>query len=179
MAFLADKGPKPPQFALGVPALWRPFRPADAEVAKFARYVAAVENPAGVLEDMAAGAVIREVLEALRTVYPAVYADVRQRLAQRLASHGSALDYRQRLSLGLRLNFPAAPSLRPRLPGSSRPTPWRSPRRPGDAQARAEARSSTARRRPATGSSTGGERRPGFRQGSSAMSSSCSCASSR
>ena|GEM_PF-5642175 len=32
---------------------------------------------------------------------------------QRLAKHGSALDYRQRLSLGLLLDIPADPSLSP------------------------------------------------------------------
>ena len=44
------------------------------------------------LDDMAAGSVTREAVEALRAVYPAVYADVRERLVQRLASHGSALE---------------------------------------------------------------------------------------
>ncbi len=80
--FLAAKAPKPRQLALDVPALRHPVRLPDAEVAKFARYVAAVENPAGVLEDMSAGAVSQEAVEALRTVYPAVHADVREQLVQ-------------------------------------------------------------------------------------------------
>ncbi|MFP2931080.1 hypothetical protein ACLESO_38985 [Pyxidicoccus sp. 3LG] len=38
---------------------------------------------------------------------------MRERLVVRLAAHGSALDYRQRLSLGLLLDIPADPSLAP------------------------------------------------------------------
>jgi hypothetical protein len=98
-AFLASKAPKEPGGGLDVPALKRPWKPSSAEVARFSRYLSAVTSPANVLEDMAAGAVAPESVEALRAVYPALFADVQQRLSERLARHGTALDYHQRLAV--------------------------------------------------------------------------------
>ena len=136
VAFLHEKAPKAPTPALEVPALKRPYKHSDGEVSKFARYMRAVENPAGVLEDMASGTVTNEAVEALKAVYPATYEDMREQLLARLAEHGSALDYRQRLSLGLMLEVPADESLQPatlaRLQAMhARGEPERKPRRPG------------------------------------------------
>lgn len=78
----------------------RPFRPPSTEVARFARYLAAVEDPGGVLEDMAGGAVTREAVEAMERVYPELWGEMRAKLVERLATAGSSLDYRQRLALG-------------------------------------------------------------------------------
>jgi hypothetical protein len=101
VAFLREKAPQPPPAPIDVPALRKPFRPDDAELERFARYVSAVENPIGVLESMAAGTITQEAVEALRAVYPALHEELRNTVLERLASfRGSRLDYRQRLSLG-------------------------------------------------------------------------------
>jgi hypothetical protein len=99
VGFLASKAPKAPEQPMDIPALRKPFRPADSEVARFARYLAAVENPAGVLDDMAAGTVTREAVEALQQVYPSLWGEVQGKLLERLASAGTQLDYKKRLAL--------------------------------------------------------------------------------
>lgn len=99
--FLSSKAPKEPEQPMGeVQALRRPFRPSPTEVARFARYLAAVEDPGGVLEDMAGGLVTREAVEAMEQVYPTLWGELRGKLVERLATAGSSLDYRQRLALG-------------------------------------------------------------------------------
>lgn len=100
VAFLAGKAPREPEQPMGeVRAMRRPFRPPSTEVARFARYLAAVEDPGGVLEGMAGGAVTREAVEAMEQVYPALWGELRGKLVERLATAGTALDYRQRLAL--------------------------------------------------------------------------------
>lgn len=113
VGFLQSKAPKPPSQFMDVPALRRPWTPSDADVSKFERYAAAVDNPGGVTEDMAGGVVTREAVEALQAVYPKLYEATREKLLERLATHGKALDYKQRLSLGLMLNAATDPSLEP------------------------------------------------------------------
>lgn len=106
--FLASKVPRVPEQPMGeVKSMHRPFRPAATEVARFARYLAAVEDPGGVLEDMAGGAVTREAVEAMEQVYPALWGELRAKLVERLAAAGSKLDYQQRLKLGQVLGLPA------------------------------------------------------------------------
>ena len=106
LQFLAEKAPKAPPAALDVPALRKPFRPPDAELAKFSRYVAAVKDPVAVLDTMAAGTITREAVEALEAVYPSLLDDMRVKVSERLAAYPGRLDFRQRQTLGRMLNMP-------------------------------------------------------------------------
>jgi hypothetical protein len=113
LAYLQAEVPKAPAEALNIPALRRPWAPTDADLSRFEKKLVAVQDPYSVLEDMAAGQVTREAVEALQAVYPQLLDDTRQRLMQRLATHGTALDYRQRLSLSHVLGMPVDASMKP------------------------------------------------------------------
>lgn len=117
--FLVTKAPARPTSPLGdVPALRLPWRPSDAETAKWAAYVRAVEDPATVLEDAAGGRLTPEGIEALGAVYPALLADLRGRVLGMVAEHPRRLDYRQRLSLGLLLGLDLDESMAPTVVAS-------------------------------------------------------------
>lgn len=113
VAFLDGKAPKPPAGPMQLPALAQTWQPSDESVARFERYAAAVDNPGGVLDDMAAGRVTREAVESLQAVYPALYEDMKTRVLDALASATTPLDYRQRLSVGLLLGAPTTPDMAP------------------------------------------------------------------
>lgn len=129
--FLATKAPQRPVSPLGdIPALRRPWRPSDAEVAKWTSYVRAVESPASVLEDAASGSLTPEAVEALGAVYPELLEDLRARVTAAVAAHPSALDYRQRLSLGQLLGLPLDPSMEPAFIASVQSVIQATPARP-------------------------------------------------
>jgi hypothetical protein len=113
VAYLHQVAPKAPTPALDVPALRRPWAPSDADVAKFEKRLAAVTDPYSTIEDAAAGRVTREAVEALQAVYPELLGAVRDRLLERLASHGTQLDYQQRLTLGTLFGKPLDDSAQP------------------------------------------------------------------
>jgi hypothetical protein len=107
--FLDSKLPRPPK---AVAIFEREYRPSSLEMAKFKRYVQVVEKPMTVLKELAAGTLTREHVEALRTVYPAIYRQMQQQV---LANVESAQDmsYAKKLQLGTLLNIPADSSLEP------------------------------------------------------------------
>lgn len=113
VTYLHQVAPKAPTPALDVPALRRPWAPSDADVAKFEKRLAAVTDPYSTIEDAAAGRVTREAVEALQAVYPELLGAVRDRLLERLASHGTQLDYQQRLTLGTLFGKPLDDSAQP------------------------------------------------------------------
>lgn len=113
VAYLQQNAPKAPAEAFDVPALRRQWKPSDAEMARWERMVAAVDNPGGVLEDMAAGRVTKEAVEALRAVYPKLYDATRNKLLERLATHDKALDLQRRVRLGILFGVPMDDSMKP------------------------------------------------------------------
>jgi hypothetical protein len=96
--FLHGVAPKAPE-AGGLPALQRPWRPTDAEVQKFERYVRAVSDPLSVLETVKQGRVTREAVEAMQAVYPQLADQVRTGILERLADKKHPLPYTQRVAL--------------------------------------------------------------------------------
>lgn len=114
IAFLASKLPKKPDIAgmqLG-PDQWKP---SDMEMRQFARYVAAVEDPHGVIERLSTGTVSPEDAEALRSVYPEMHADMTQQIMAQLATLKKPLPYARRLSLSILTGVPVDPALDPRV----------------------------------------------------------------
>lgn len=99
VAFLASKSAQPPRGPLA-PAL----PPGAAERGKFDRYVEAVQAPASVLRQAAAGHVSPEAVEAIRAVYPQLYGSMQDALLEALTSHGGTVPYSQRVVLGLLTN---------------------------------------------------------------------------
>lgn len=110
LQFLHDKMPKQ-----DVPSL---FHQAPAigkvQLAQWARYIEAAEDPAGVLERAAAGqSVTMEAAETLKTVYPQMFAAAQQRLVEQMISGTSEIPYKRRVHLSLLFEVPLGDSMTP------------------------------------------------------------------
>jgi hypothetical protein len=129
--FLATKAPAKPSGPLGdIPALRRPWRPSDVELAKWAAYVRAVESPVSVLDDAASGRLTPEGVEALAAVYPALLEDLRGRVLEKLTAHSKALGYSQRVSIGQLLGLELDESMRPAFIASVQALHQQQPEKP-------------------------------------------------
>lgn len=98
LRFLSEKAPRNPSPEL-LPALQRPWAPSDAELARWERYVAAVDNPQSVLAELRRGTLAPESVEALRAVYPKALEDIQQRMMNRVAGYQGQLTTQQRQAL--------------------------------------------------------------------------------
>lgn len=112
------------------------YEPSSLELSKFKRYVQTVENPYSTLEDLKDGTLTREHVEALSTVYPAIYEKLQQE-ALVYISKRPKLDYSRKIQIGILLDIPVDASLAPKhvallqsqfaaqgqLPGQSQPMP--------------------------------------------------------
>lgn len=110
--FLFNKAPKPPG---GLDPL-RPkkrWQPSDMELAKFARYQQAVENPQSVVDSLQDGNVSREGVEALKEVYPATYAQLQRHLVENLADIRGDLNYDARRQLSVVFGVPIENTMKP------------------------------------------------------------------
>lgn len=96
--FLDSKAPKSPYEGMP-PAVAPKWEPSPADLDRFNRYREAVESPARVLKNMAQGYISPEQVEAIQAVYPAMYADLQQKIGERLMMQKKPLTYPQRLAL--------------------------------------------------------------------------------
>lgn len=87
--------------------------PSATEMERFLRYARAVDDPETVLRDLEQGKLSREGIEALREVYPALYARITQRAVEALSELETPPPYQERLQLGILLGIPTDPSLTP------------------------------------------------------------------
>jgi len=110
--FLASK--VPPQLQLGqIGAAGRPYRPADSEISRWARYVRAVDDPHALVEDLQRGTLTLETVEAVKTVYPEYFARVQRSLVERVSETRKELPYGKRLQLSILFGAPFDGSMRP------------------------------------------------------------------
>jgi hypothetical protein len=82
--------------------------------ASFERYLEAVVDPIAALERVSAGRLTAETAEAIRVVYPAIYADIQSRIVDELAAaadEGREIPYERRINLGMLFQTPTDPSL--------------------------------------------------------------------
>lgn len=114
--FVRSRVPMRSQRAHLVPGRIGQTRPSHQEMASFLRTARAVEDPLSILDELEAGRLSRESVEAVRAVYPRIYQrileEVQTALVER-AERGRPVPYRDRLQLGLLLAAPTDPSLRP------------------------------------------------------------------
>jgi hypothetical protein len=96
--YLDSKAPKNPYEGMP-PAVAPQWEPSPAELDRFNRFREAVESPARVLKNMSQGYIAPEQVEALKAVYPAMYADLQQKIGERLMMQKKPLSYQQRLAL--------------------------------------------------------------------------------
>lgn len=81
--YLHDRAPKSPYE--GLPdALKRPWKPSTAEVRTWGQVVEAAENPLAVVERLQYGTVTKAQVETLQTLYPRIYAELQEKLTEKL-----------------------------------------------------------------------------------------------
>lgn len=118
VAFLAQKAPAPKIGQSLIPQHQTP-RFADAEVARFARYLKAIEDPASVLEDAKDLKLSRESVEAVKAVYPRLFEQMQRDVMTeigRLEARGELKDrlpWEKRKQLSVLLGVPADETLTP------------------------------------------------------------------
>lgn len=106
--------PLPPQNALQ-PQLAKPtYAPAD--VARFAKRIEAVKDPVGSMtRGLERGDISREQVEAVKAVYPKLYAVMQGRLMEEVAKLPNALPYQTRVTLSVLFDVPLDASMRPEI----------------------------------------------------------------
>ena len=117
-----------------------------------------VENPASLLDDVANGKLSPEAVDAVRTVYPAMFADMQARVVKKLLklqSQGRSPSFAARAQLALLLGMPTDPLL---MPSSMRAIQAQYAAQPGAAQGGAAPAPGRSRKVPQLAS--------GFRSGS-------------
>lgn len=112
--FLASKLPRKPALP-GMSLAADTWQPSDMEMRGWARLVAAVEDPTGVVERLASGEVTPEDAEAMREVYPEIYADIQAQIMMQIGELRARLPYRRRLALSIFSGVPVDPVLDPRV----------------------------------------------------------------
>jgi len=103
------RDPDPLQPHLSVPA------PSPQEMDRYLRYAKALDAPLSVLDDALAGKLSREAVEALKTVYPHVYDELRAQVTAQLVETRKPLPYQERLQLNILLDVPTDRTLEPQF----------------------------------------------------------------
>lgn len=109
--FLASKAPKDPNPPN--PLIKRDWKPPESQLAKFARYVEAVEDPMSTLDRMHEGTLTSESVEALQAVYPQLYGELVGEVMQQMSEKPASYGYGDRVQLSLLLNQPLDPTMQP------------------------------------------------------------------
>jgi hypothetical protein len=111
--FLLSKMPQSPDKGI----LDEPYQPSQAQIITFMRYNDVVDNPLVALKQLEDNYVPRETLETLKTVYPSLYADMKQsiigQLTDKMAGGKVDLPYQKRVVLSQFLEMPLDSSFRP------------------------------------------------------------------
>jgi hypothetical protein len=115
----------------------RALPPSDAQIDRWLRYAAVIEDPTRALDSMRRGQLTREEVRALRDGYPKLYEEMRGRVLQRVQSDEKPLSRQQKLQLWLLFDTPADSTMTPaaiisaqaayaQLPQGDKPTPPKS-----------------------------------------------------
>ena len=110
LAYLAKHAPQPP---IAAPLSRAQWRPAPADVERFARRVQAANHPIGVLDDVGRGIVTAEAVEALREVYPRLYEEARTRLLMKAPTVREALPHQLVVRMSVLFDVPLISSMEP------------------------------------------------------------------
>lgn len=111
--FLASKVPKGTIDARSLtPHLEKPLV-SDAEKAEFLTYVRAVRKPMSVIADLKNGSLVPEEVEALRAVYPKIFARLREMVGAGLREATKKPSYKATIRLGILFDTPTDATLDP------------------------------------------------------------------
>lgn len=111
--FLNSKLPRKNQNAGLITALRGPSMPSTIGMAKFERYVHAVENPGDVIKAFHSGHMTKEGVEALKNVYPSIHKQLIDEVTGKLNKDIIKMPYNKKLNLGLLLGIPTDESMIP------------------------------------------------------------------
>jgi hypothetical protein len=110
--FLASKLPPSRQDPYSLqPQFQLKTRASDAEISKFMRYAQAVDDPLIVLREAKSGTLTRDHVEAVQTVYPKLYDEIRGAVFRSLVESKSEIPYQRRIQLGILLDIPTDKTL--------------------------------------------------------------------
>jgi hypothetical protein len=112
--FLANRLPRRPDLG-GIDTGPNRWQPSEMEMRKTARYMAAIEDPIGIVERLSNGAITPEDAEVMREVYPEMYADIQQQIMAKLPTLQKTLPYQRRLALSIFSGLPVDPAMHPRI----------------------------------------------------------------
>jgi hypothetical protein len=98
--FLHSKAPRSP-WAGKPEALQQPWQPSEADKARWYRYIEAVEDPSVVLKRMEEGQLAKEHVEALQTLYPRIYEQLRQELSDTLMQWKKPIPWEKKQALAM------------------------------------------------------------------------------
>lgn len=104
---LDQKAPKNP-FENSVIKSPIPWKPSDAEMSKFNRYLKAIDDPSSVLQDLQQGMLTPESIESLKTVYPEYYNKLKRIAMDEVTKHKGSLPFTKQLQLGMLLGQPVS-----------------------------------------------------------------------
>jgi hypothetical protein len=108
--FLWDKMPKDPrgeEYLLPHMSKWEP---SEAAMSKWERYIAAVDDPMSVLDDMKNGVLTREAVEAIKAVNPELYSEMVTQVIEQLPKLQEDLPYERLSQLSILLDMPLHPT---------------------------------------------------------------------
>jgi hypothetical protein len=105
---------KLPKSTVDVDLFRKEYMPSSIELAKFERYLAAVDSPLTVLDDLESGTITREQVEAIREVYPDLYERIRIQAMNEIEQGQGPKTYNDKIQLGILLNIPSDSSLLPK-----------------------------------------------------------------
>lgn len=109
VAFLQSKLPRDP-LPTGMYA--NTYTPSSVELSKYANYVRAVMHPDEIFKELKNGSLNYETVEAVRDVYPNVFAKVQSAVLESLKTPDK-VSYDKRVQLGILFNEPTVPALTP------------------------------------------------------------------
>jgi hypothetical protein len=111
--FLQSKLPKQASQPGILDVIKKSKMPSNYEMAKFERYLDAVEHPLSVFKDLEAGRLTHEHVEALKTVYPTLYSKLVDQVTDVITKQPDAVPYNKRISLSTVLGIPLDESVLP------------------------------------------------------------------
>lgn len=112
--YLAGKLPPSRQDSFSLqPQFQKGTRASDAEISQFMRYAQAVDDPLIVLREAKTGTLTRDHVDAVKNVYPNLYAEMQTTVMRYVVDSKQELPYDRRVQLGILLDIPTDKSLSP------------------------------------------------------------------
>lgn len=123
ITFLASKAPPRPPSTNRILALQGvSLAPSHADLAKFGRYLDTINDPVMVLSLARQGRLTAEHMDALRSVYPQLHAEIVNKVAAEASTRAHDLTYNQRVHLSVLLGQPVDATMDPKFIASVQAT---------------------------------------------------------